>query len=41
MEYFTKRELEGMLGEFWDSDKKLIHEKYAQVVEMLKMSLAP
>jgi hemerythrin-like domain-containing protein len=36
MEYFNKQELARMLEEFWDFDKKLVHEKYEQVVKTLK-----
>jgi len=31
--YFTKAELDAMLKEFWEFDKKMIHEKYQRVVE--------
>ncbi len=34
MEYFTKKEQDDMLDEFWEFDKKLIHEKYRNVVEL-------
>jgi len=33
MEYFTKRELDDMLQEFWEFDRKMIHEKYKGVVD--------
>jgi hemerythrin-like domain-containing protein len=33
MEYFDKEEKDRMLDEFWDFDKKMIHEKYERVVE--------
>ncbi len=33
MNFFTKREQETMLGEFWNCDRNLIHEKYRKVVE--------
>jgi hemerythrin-like domain-containing protein len=36
MGYFTKREQETMLQEFWDFDRQLIHEKYRSVVERLE-----
>ena len=26
--YFTSKEMDDMLNEFWEFDKKLIHEKY-------------
>jgi hemerythrin-like domain-containing protein len=36
MEYFSKQELDRMLGEFWDFDKILIHEKYERTVKTLR-----
>ncbi len=33
MSYFTKEEQEDMLNEFWEFDKKLIHENYKNLVE--------
>jgi hemerythrin-like domain-containing protein len=33
MEYFSKEEQDAMLQECWEFDRKLIHEKYRQVVE--------
>lgn len=33
--YFTEDELQNMLKEFWEFDKKIIHEKYKSVVENL------
>jgi hemerythrin-like domain-containing protein len=36
MEYFSKQELDRMLDEFWDFDRKLIHEKYERTVKTLK-----
>jgi hemerythrin-like domain-containing protein len=38
LEYFSKKEQEDMLNEFWDFDKKLIHEKYRGIVEQLEKS---
>jgi hemerythrin-like domain-containing protein len=35
MEYFSPQEQEVMLQEFWDFDRKLIHEKYARVLDEL------
>jgi hemerythrin-like domain-containing protein len=35
MEYFTKEEQDRMLSEFWEFDRKMIHEKYTKVVELL------
>jgi hemerythrin-like domain-containing protein len=34
--YFTRDELDAMIGEFWEFDKKMIHEKYKAVVEYWK-----
>ena len=34
--YFTEEELQNMLNEFWEFDKKMIHEKYKMMVEGLK-----
>ena len=34
--YFTKTEMDAMLDEFWEFDKKMIHEKYQRVVEHWK-----
>jgi len=34
--YFTRAELDAMLQEFWEFDKKMIHEKYKAVVEQWK-----
>jgi hemerythrin-like domain-containing protein len=33
LDYFTKKEQDDMLKEFWEFDRKLIHEKYQKVVE--------
>jgi hemerythrin-like domain-containing protein len=33
MQYFTRKEQDDMLNEFWEFDKKLIHEKYRKIVE--------
>lgn len=33
--YFNQSEQEAMLAEFWEFDRKMIHEKYASVVEYL------
>ena len=32
LDYFTKQEQDAMLQEFWEFDKKMIHEKYRNVV---------
>lgn len=41
MEYFTVQEQEAMPKEFWDFDRKLIHEKYKKALdEMERMTLA-
>ena len=34
--YFTDEEDQAMLAEFWEFDRKMIHEKYKSVVEDLK-----
>ena len=34
--YFSEQEDQAMLGEFWEFDKKMIHEKYRSVVEALE-----
>jgi hemerythrin-like domain-containing protein len=34
--YFTDEEDQAMLAEFWEFDRKMIHEKYRSVVEGLK-----
>ena len=34
--YFTEQEDQAMLAEFWDFDRKMIHEKYKSVVEELE-----
>ncbi|MDR3569151.1 MAG: hemerythrin domain-containing protein [Syntrophobacteraceae bacterium] len=41
MEYFTKPELQTMLAEFWEFDRKLIHEKYGSMVAELEKRLQP
>ncbi len=33
--YFSQAELDDMLAEFWELDRKMIHEKYKAVVEQL------
>ena len=33
MEYFSAEQQQEMLGEFWDFDRQMIHEKYRRVVE--------
>ena len=38
MKYFNEKEQDAMLEEFWDFDKKMIHEKYQKVVEELARS---
>lgn len=35
-EYFTDEEDQAMLAEFWEFDRKMIHEKYQSVVEGLE-----
>ena len=34
--YFTDEEDQAMLAEFWEFDRKMIHEKYQSVVEKLE-----
>jgi len=34
MEYFTKNEQDVMLDEYWEFDRKMIHEKYTKVVDL-------
>ncbi len=36
MAYFTNEEDQAMLAEFWEFDRKMIHEKYKSVVEGLE-----
>ena len=36
MEYFSRQEQDEMLKEFWEFDKRLIHEKYAAIVAQLE-----
>lgn len=36
LEYLSKQEQDAMLQEFWEFDKKLIHEKYQRTVEELE-----
>ncbi len=36
MEYFSREEQDRMLQEFWEFDRRLIHEKYISVVEQLE-----
>ena len=38
MAYFTHDEDQAMLAEFWEFDRKMIHEKYRAVVDELKKS---
>lgn len=33
LDYFTKQEQDAMLQEFWEFDRKLIHEKYKKLVD--------
>jgi hemerythrin-like domain-containing protein len=35
MKYFSKSEQQSMLEEFWEFDRKMIHEKYKKVVDAL------
>ena len=34
MKYFSEQEQEAMLHEFWDSDRRMIHAKYENLVEL-------
>jgi hemerythrin-like domain-containing protein len=36
MNYFSEKEKEGMLGEFWEFDREVIHNKYQLVAEEIK-----
>ncbi|MCJ7619462.1 MAG: cation-binding protein, partial [Anaerolineae bacterium] len=36
MKYFSRQEQDEMLKEFWEFDKRLIHEKYAAIVGRLE-----
>jgi hemerythrin-like domain-containing protein len=40
MEYFTRQEQDAMLEEFWKFDQRMIHEKYARLVEELSRNLS-
>jgi hemerythrin-like domain-containing protein len=40
LEYLSKQEQDAMLEEFWEFDKKLIHEKYERTVEELEQRKA-
>ncbi len=33
MDYFSEEQQQNMLKEFWEFDRKLIHEKYEQIIE--------
>ncbi len=35
-EYFTKEELDKMLAEFYEFDRKMIHEKYEKIVSRME-----
>lgn len=39
LDYFGKKEQDDMLQEFWDFDRKMIHEKYQKSVESLEKQL--
>jgi len=36
LDYFSRQEQDAMLQEFWDFDRKLIHEKYQKIVDGLE-----
>jgi len=40
MDYFSQEEQQRMLGEFWEFDRRMIHEKYKMVVEEIEKSLS-
>jgi len=40
MKYFTAAEQQSMLQEFWEFDRKMIHEKYAKVVEEMERAVS-
>jgi hemerythrin-like domain-containing protein len=39
MEYFSEQEKDSMLKEGWEFDKKLIHEKYLNIVNNAEKSI--
>ena len=41
MKVFSKDEKDAMLQEFWEFDRKMIHEKYARLVESLETRETP
>jgi len=41
MDYFDDSEKKSMLDEYWEFDKKLIHEKYRGVVEKIEKNAGP
>jgi len=41
MAYFTKGELNAMLGEMWEFDRKMIHERYGHLVDEWETRTAP
>ena len=40
MKYFTPAEQQSMLQEFWEFDRKMIHEKYAKVIEEMTRAIS-
>lgn len=36
MNYFSKQEQEAMLNEFWEFDRRLVHEKYKEIVKEIE-----
>lgn len=40
LEYFSREEQDRMLQEFWEFDRKMVHEKYEKVVEELNQKVA-
>ena len=39
MNYFSKQEQEGMLNEFWEFDRRLVHEKYKEIVKEIEKAM--
>jgi hemerythrin-like domain-containing protein len=41
LDYFSAAEQDAMLNEFWEFDRKMIHEKYTKLVERLTVAEGP
>lgn len=39
MNYFSKQEQEAMLNEFWEFDRRLVHEKYKEIVKEIEKAM--